>query len=185
MPYRRVPATSPRSTANKYRFSAMLSACISWCGRITFSSSIMPWMLCRCKRQRQYRKEKPDIDRWVHKATAKILSPLSENAQHTRSIWWRDFRPTIINGTQRDRCAKKTRRFGIEYEPKHGNVNAHTNENRPKTNTEYKLNDETHHSVIGYRSDGWTESDASSPKITTKRKMWRRRLMFADGKEMR
>lgn len=24
----------------------MVRACISWCGRITFSSSIMPWILC-------------------------------------------------------------------------------------------------------------------------------------------
>lgn len=46
--YLLVPATSPRSTANRNFFSSKFNAWISWWGRITFSSSIMPWILCLC-----------------------------------------------------------------------------------------------------------------------------------------
>lgn len=46
--YLRVLATSPRSTASRNLFSSKDKAAISWCGRTPFSSSIIPWMLCRC-----------------------------------------------------------------------------------------------------------------------------------------
>lgn len=54
--YLLVPATSPRSTANRNFFSAKFNAWISWCGRMTFSSSIIPWILWRCN---PIRKRKP------------------------------------------------------------------------------------------------------------------------------
>lgn len=49
--HRLVEATSPRSTARRNFFSSSDSCAISWWGRITFSSSIIPWMLCLCKGQ--------------------------------------------------------------------------------------------------------------------------------------
>lgn len=44
-----VEATSPLSTARRNFFSSKDSCAISWCGLMTFSSSIMPWMLCLWK----------------------------------------------------------------------------------------------------------------------------------------
>lgn len=54
--YLLVEATSPRSTASRNFFSSKDNWAISWWGRTTFSSSIMPWMLCLCQNTRTTRR---------------------------------------------------------------------------------------------------------------------------------